>query len=541
MSVRPGEAVVHADRDRMGLELRGPKVERAEEVLTGKALTLLSELHERFNARRLSLLSARIERQAEFDAGARPQFLAHTSDIRDSHWRIAPVPPDLQDRRVEITGPVERQTIITALKAPVNAFVADFEDSCSPTWQNLIAGQVNLADAIRRKIGYSDPVSGKSYSLGEHTVTLLVRPRGWHSPEKHVRINGEMVSGALLDFALFMAHNAEELLSRGTGPYFYLPKLESYLEARLWNDVFIATQQALGLPLGTIKATVLIETIPAAFEMDEILFELREHAAGLNCGRSNYIFSCIKKFRGRKEFLMPDRSTIGMNAHFLKSYTDLLIKTCHRRGAHAIGGIAAQIPVKHDPAANDAALACVREDKQREVHAGHDGTWIAHAELAPIACECFDAIGSPNQLQVLRAEVVVTPGDLLRVPEGEITDAGLRACIRVGVQYLESWLRGVGCIPVYHLVADTATAEICRAQVWQWLHHGARTSDGRPITAERCDRVLAEELDRIHNELGAARIRAGVFPSAARLFERVTLAENFEEFLTLPAYELLSA
>jgi malate synthase len=523
------------------LEVLGPNVERAEEVLTPLALQLLASLHRRFNARRLGLLEARARRQALLDDGALPEFLTDTAAVRAADWRISPVPADLADRRVEITGPVDRKMVINALNAPVQAFMADFEDSCSPTWENLIRGQVNLNDAVRRTISYDDPATGKVYRLAEHTATLIVRPRGWHLPEKHLRINGDTVSGALCDFALFLANNHEALARRGTGPYFYLPKIESHLEARLWNEVFLAAQEALGIARGTIKATVLIETVLAAFEMDEILYELREHSAGLNCGRWDYIFSFIKKFRNRRDFLLPDRATVTMDRHFLKSYVELLIKTCHRRGAHAMGGMAAQIPIRDDPQANEAAMARVRADKLREARAGHDGTWIAHPGLAGIAREAFDAVMSgPNQLQVLRAEVNVTPRDLLTVPEGEITEAGLRACIRVGVQYLESWLRGNGCVPLYHLMEDAATAEICRAQLWQWLRHGARTSDGQLVTVERFDRLLSAELDRIHEEVGAARLTHGVFPTAARLFEQMTKRETFDEFLTLPAYELLS-
>jgi malate synthase len=523
------------------VEIQGTQVERADEVLTPLALQLLASLHRRFNPRRLELLAARAQRQRELDAGAQPDFLPATARVRAEEWRIAPVPQDLQDRRVEITGPVDRKMIINALNAPVRAFMADFEDSCSPTWENIIRGQVNLADAVRRSISYSDPATGKIYRLAERTATLMVRPRGWHLPEKHARINGEAVSGGLFDFALFLANNHEALARRGTGPYFYLPKMESHLEARLWNDVFLAAQEALGMRRGTIKATVLIETLLAAFEMDEILFELREHSAGLNCGRWDYIFSFIKKFRNRRDCLLPDRATVTMERHFLKSYVDLLIRTCHRRGAHAMGGMAAQIPIRDDPQANEAAMARVRADKLREARAGHDGTWIAHPGLAAVAREPFDAVmHGPNQLGVLREDVQVSAADLLKVPEGEITEAGVRGCIRVGVQYLESWLRGNGCVPLYHLMEDAATAEICRAQLWQWLHHGAHTSDGRAITVARFDSLLTAELDRIHEEVGAARLTHGVFPSAARLFEQMTKSEAFDEFLTLPAYELLS-
>ena len=367
------------------VEILGSRIERGDEVLNPLALQLLASLHRRFNARRLELLTARRERQLQLDDGALPEFLAATAQVRGAEWRISPVPEDLTDRRVEITGPVDRKMVINALNAPVRCFMADFEDSCSPTWENIILGQLNLSDAIRRTISFEDPATGKVYRLAQQTATLIVRPRGWHLHEKHVRINGEQVSASLFDFALFLANNHEALARRGTGPYFYLPKMESHLEARLWNEVFIAAQEALGMPRGTIKATVLIETILAAFEMDEILHELREHSAGLNCGRWDYIFSFIKKFRNRADFLLPDRGTVTMERHFLKSYVDLLIKTCHRRGAHAMGGMAAQIPIRDDPAANEAAMARVRADKLREAHAGHDGTWIAHPGLAAIA------------------------------------------------------------------------------------------------------------------------------------------------------------
>ena len=523
------------------VEILGSRIERGDEVLNPLALQLLASLHRRFNARRLELLNARRERQLQLDDGALPEFLAATAQVRSADWRISPVPEDLTDRRVEITGPVDRKMVINALNAPVRCFMADFEDSCSPTWENIILGQLNLSDAIRRTISFEDPATGKVYRLAQQTATLIVRPRGWHLHEKHVRINGEQVSASLFDFALFLANNHEALARRGTGPYFYLPKMESHLEARLWNEVFIAAQEALGMPRGTIKATVLIETILAAFEMDEILHELREHSAGLNCGRWDYIFSFIKKFRNRADFLLPDRGTVTMERHFLKSYVDLLIKTCHRRGAHAMGGMAAQIPIRDDPAANEAAMARVRADKLREAHAGHDGTWIAHPGLAAIAREAFDSVmHEPNQLSIARADVNVGALDLLKVPEGEITEGGLRGCIRVGVQYLEAWLRGNGCVPLYHLMEDAATAEICRAQLWQWLRHGARTSDGQEITVARFDRLMTAELDRIHTEVGAARLSHGVFPTAARLFEQMTKSETFDEFLTLPAYELLS-
>jgi len=529
------------------IEISGPWVERSEQVLTPLSMQLLASLHRRFNPRRLELLAARAHRQAQLDAGTLPDFVhAHTPlaavEKAPGDWTVGPIPHDLRDRRVEITGPVDRKMIINALNSPVACFMADFEDSCSPTWGNIVRGQVNLRDAIRGTIAFSDAENGKVYKLrSERSATLIVRPRGWHLPEKHVRIGGEEVSAALFDFALFMANNYAALERRGTGPYFYLPKLENHLEARLWNDVFVATQDALGMKQGTIKATVLIETVLAAFEMDAILFELREHCVGLNCGRWDYIFSFIKKFRNRPDFLLPDRALVTMDRHFLKSYVDLLIQTCHRRGAHAMGGMAAHIPIRNDASANDLAMARVRADKLREANAGHDGTWIAHPGLAQTALEAFNSVMTgPDQLHVKRADVKVTPADLLQVPDGELTEAGLRGCIRVGVQYIESWLRGNGCVPLYNLMEDAATAEICRAQLWQWIRHEARTNDGRLVTEGRFDRLLTEELDRIHREVGAARLAGGVFPTAARLFAAMIKQDEFDEFLTLPAYEHLS-
>ncbi|HXR20238.1 MAG TPA: malate synthase A [Steroidobacteraceae bacterium] len=515
-------------------------VERAEEVLTPAALGLLLHLHRQFEQRRQGLLAARQARQQRFDAGEWPDFLPASADVRAGDWRIAPVPGDLMDRRVEITGPVDRKMVINALNAPVQTFMADFEDACSPTWDNLLHGQVNLADAIRRRISYTD-AAGKLYRLNPRTATLIVRPRGWHLPEKHVRIDGEAVSGALFDFSVYLAGNCEALARNGTAPYFYLPKLESHLEARLWNDVFVSAQDHLGIARGTIKATVLIETILAAFEMDEILFELREHSAGLNCGRWDYIFSFIKKFRNRSEAVFPDRSAVTMDRAPMKSYVELLIQTCHRRGAHAIGGMAAQIPIRSDPAANAAAMERVRADKLREAQAGHDGTWIAHPGLAAIATQAFDSVlRGVHQLDVRREDVQVSATDLLQVPDGQITEDGIRLNIRVGVQYLEAWLGGNGCVPLYNLMEDAATAEICRAQLWQWLRHGTRSSDGRAFTRQRFHELLGQELERIHREVGHARTQSGMFPTATRLFAGMVTSEQFDDFMTLPAYELLS-
>ena len=516
------------------------RVERAREVLTPEALGLLMDLHVRFDQRRLALLAERQARQRAFDAGELPDFLAATADIRRADWRVAPAPRDLADRRVEITGPTERKLVINALNSNANTFMADFEDSCSPTWDNLLRGQVNLADAVHRRIGFTD-LRGRDYRLNARTATLMVRPRGWHLPEKNVRIDGQPVSGALFDFTLYLANNHEALARAGTAPYFYLPKLESHLEARLWNDVFLAAQDYLGIPRGTIRATVLIETILAAFEMDEILFELREHSAGLNCGRWDYIFSYIKKFRNRVDSVLPDRDAVTMDRAPMKSYVELLIQTCHRRGAHAIGGMAAQIPIANDPTANAAAMERVRADKLREARAGHDGTWIAHPALAAIARQAFDTVmRGENQLDVARNDVNVTAADLVRAPPGAVTQAGIRKNIRVGVQYLESWLGGNGCVPLYHLMEDAATAEICRAQLWQWLRHGTRTAEGRTFTPEYFHELLGEELEHIHREIGAARTLSGVFPTATRLFAGMVTDETFDDFMTLPAYELLS-
>ncbi len=521
--------------------VQAPIPEGAEGALDERALSLVGYLHRQFNSRRLELLAARRHRQALLDAGVLPDFLPDNRGIRADAWRVAPIPRDLEDRRVEITGPVERKMMINALNSGALTFMADFEDSCAPTWSNIVHGQKNLKDAANRTISFTDRKTGKQYRLHDRTATLLVRPRGWHLPEKHVLVDGEITSASLFDFAVYLANNHEALAARETGPYFYLPKLESHLEARLWNDVFIAAQDWLGMARGTIKATVLIETILAAFEMDEILYELHEHSAGLNCGRWDYIFSFIKKFRNRREFVLPDRGRVSMDRHFLKSYVDLLIRTCHRRGAHAMGGMAAQIPIRNDPAANDAAMARVEADKLREARAGHDGTWIAHPGLADIALKAFNSVMSgPNQLGVLREDAVVTAEDLLQVPDGEITDEGLRHNIRVGVQYVEAWLGGQGCVPLYHLMEDAATAEISRAQIWQWIRHDARTADGRPITVERFDITLEEELAVIAREVGAERFAGGLYEGAAALFAHMIRQPDLDEFLTLPAYEQLA-
>ncbi len=521
------------------LEVKGQISEGFAEILTEDALQFVSKLHKHFNPTRLQLLENRKSRQAELDQGVKPDFLADTEFIRNGNWEIAPVPADLQDRRVEITGPVDRKMIINALNSGVKVFMADFEDSNSPTWDNNINGQINLRDAINGTISFTN-TNGKHYSLNEKTATLMVRPRGWHLVEKHVCVDGEHISASIFDFGLYFYHNAANLMKNGTGPYFYLPKLESHLEARLWNDIFNMAQDELGITQGTIKATVLLETILAAFEMDEILYELREHSAGLNCGRWDYIFSFIKKFRNHGDCVLPDRSEITMDRHFLKSYVNLLVQTCHKRGAHAMGGMAAQIPIKNDVDANEKAMAKVKEDKEREAHAGHDGTWVAHPGLSPIALEAFNNImPEANQLQNLREDVNVTAKDLLQVPTGDITEEGVRANIRVGVQYVEAWLRGNGCVPLYNLMEDAATAEISRAQLWQWIKHEASLNNGEKITTEIFVLWLAEEMNVIKAEIGVNRFENGKFIKASSLFSEMIQKNDFDEFLTIPAYKQL--
>ena len=522
-----------------GIEFRGDLPNGSAEVLTTAAIRFVAELARRFESTRQELLRRRIVRQQEIVDGRMPTFLPETAKVRESDWKVAAIPKDLLDRRVEITGPVDRKMIINALNSGANVYMADFEDSNSPTWRNNIEGQANLMAAVRRNITFTSP-EGKQYRLNEKIATLLVRPRGWHLWEKHMLVDGKPVSASLFDFGLFFFHNVAAQMAAGTGPYFYLPKMESHLEARLWNDVFTFSEQKLGVPHGTVRATVLIETILGAFEMDEILHELRDHSAGLNCGRWDYIFSFIKKFKHRADFVLPDRAQVTMTSHFLKSYVDLLIKTCHRRGIHAMGGMAAQIPIKNNPEANERALDKVRQDKRREVQAGHDGTWVAHPGLVPIAKEMFDAqMTSPNQISVSRSEVAVTPGDLLAVPGGEITKAGLDLNIDVGIQYLESWLMGNGCVPIYNLMEDAATAEISRTQVWQWLRHRARLSDGQAIDAGLVQRTIPQQLEKIRGLLGPARYDSGKFDLASRLFEEITLAKECPDFLTLGAYEYL--
>ncbi|HKI33683.1 MAG TPA: malate synthase A [Gemmataceae bacterium] len=523
-----------------GVEVLAPVPDDLAEILTPAAVGFLARLHRTFDGRRRDLLARRARLQIDLDGGWRPDFLPETRDVRQGDWKVAPLPPDLLDRRVEITGPVDRKMVINALNSGAKTYMADFEDAHSPTWQGTLEGQANLRDAVRGLIEYVSP-EGKRYALNKQVATLLVRPRGWHLHEKHVRVDGQFLSGSLFDFGLFLFHNGRALLDRGTGPYFYLPKLESHLEARLWNDVFVFAQRELGLPAGTVRATVLIETILAAFEMDEILYELRDHVAGLNCGRWDYIFSFIKKFRNRPECVLPDRALVTMTTHFLRSYSLLAIRTCHRRGASAVGGMAAQIPIKGDPAANAAACAKVREDKEREAGDGHDGTWVAHPGLVPIAREVFDTkMPRPNQIDRLRDDVRVAAVDLLQVPAGAITEKGLRTNVNVGLRYLESWLRGTGCVPIFNLMEDAATCEISRTQVWQWIRHpGGVLDDGRKVTRDLFRRVMAEELDRIRADVGPEAFDKGQYASAREIFDRVTTGDDFVEFLTLPAYEYL--
>ncbi len=522
-----------------GIEIKAPSVTAAPEILTADALRFIARLSRKFQPTRSALLDARTFRQTEINEGKMPDFQASTKKIRESDWQVAPIPKDLMDRRVEITGPVERKMMVNAFNSGANVFMADFEDSNSPTWENNMNGQFNLRDAVKRAITFTSP-EGKRYSLNPKIATLLVRPRGWHLNEKHLLIDGNPISASLFDFGLFFFHNAHELIKRGTGPYFYLPKMESHLEARLWNDVFCFAQDELRIPRGTIRATVLIETILAAFEMDEILFELKDHSAGLNCGRWDYIFSFIKKFREKPEFLLPDRAQVTMNKAFLKAYVELLIKTCHKRGVHAMGGMAAQIPIKSDPAANEAAFEKVRQDKLREVKAGHDGTWVAHPGLVAAAADIFNQyMKTPNQIHMKREDVNVTAKDLLVVPSGEITEKGLRVNINVGILYLEAWVRGSGCVPLYHLMEDAATAEISRTQVWQWIRHQAKMSGGAKITKGLVQKMIHEELESMRKIAGSEKYKLGKFELAAKIFEDMSTRSECPDFLTLEAYQYL--
>ena len=521
-----------------GTEIRAPEVPEAERIVTPQALRFLQLLAREFGPRRKALLQRRIQVQQNIKEGAQPDFLAETREVREDKWTVAPAPADLDNRRVEITGPVERKMMINALNSGAKVFMADFEDALSPPWTNVIAGQANCIDAIRRTLEYASP-EGKRYQLGEQLATLVVRPRGWHLEEKHLQVDGEPMSASLFDFGLYFFHNARELLDRGSGPYFYLPKLENHLEARLWNEVFVLSQEELGIPSGTIRATVLIETILAAFEMDEILHELRAHAAGLNAGRWDYLFSIIKNFRDRPEFLLPDRAQLTMTVPFMRAYTELLVKTCHRRGAHAIGGMAAFIPSRRDPEVNATALARVREDKAREAGAGYDGAWVAHPDLVPVVDEVFRGVLGvrPNQKNRQRDDVEASREQLVdvRVPGGRVTEAGVRGNISVALQYLAAWLGGSGAVAINNLMEDAATAEISRSQLWQWIRHKATTEDGKPITVERCRRMLREETKQLVTAGGdRERLR-----SAGELLDGLFSAKVFPEFLTLAAYQKL--
>ncbi len=520
-----------------GLTVLAPSADYAH-ILTPEALSFVETLVRTFRPQVRALLERRGAVQAEYDAGKLPDFLPDTRAIRDGDWTVAAIPADLQDRRVEITGPVAPKMIINALNSGANTFMADFEDSNAPTWDNQMSGQRALFEAVRRTLTFEDTARGKSYALqDEGLATLLVRPRGWHLLERHILVDGEPAVGGLVDFGLFFFHNAKELLARSSGPYFYLPKLQSHLEARLWNDVFVHAQNALGVPHGSVRATVLIETLPAAFEMDEILYELRDHSAGLNCGRWDYIFSYIKTLRNHPAYVLPDRGEVGMTQPFMAAYSNLVIKTCHRRGIHAMGGMAAQIPIKDDRAANDAAMAKVRADKLREVRNGHDGTWVAHPALIRVAREVFDEhMPARNQIDKARDDVQASAPALLEAPTGSRTEAGLRLNVRVGIQYLEAWLGGNGCVPLYDLMEDAATAEISRAQVWQWIKHRVDV-DGAPVTPARLARVIDDEMDTIRSEVGEGRFEAGKFDLARALFESISTADALEDFLTVPAYE----
>ena len=519
----------------LGIEILPPLTESHRQILSREAVAFAAGLQRAFNGRRKELLNARLARQRRIDEGERPDFLTETKHIRDSEWKVAPLPADLLDRRVEITGPAERKMIINALNSGAKVFMADFEDSTTPTWANLVEGQINVFDAVRRTIDFDDPGTGKHYLLVERPAVLFVRPRGWHLEEGHVLVDGKPMSGSIFDFALHVFHNAKELLARGSGPYFYLPKIESHLEARLWNDIFVVAERELGIPAGSIKATVLVETILATFEMDEILWELKDHSAGLNCGRWDYIFSYIKKFSRDKSLILPDRAQVTMTTHFLRSYSKLAIKTCHRRGVSAMGGMSALIPIKNDPKANERVLAGVRADKEREATDGHDGTWVAHPGLVPIAMEVFDRLmPKPNQIDKQVPEFTATQEDLLRVPDGTITAEGVKWNIAVGLGYVESWLRGIGCVPLFNLMEDAATAEISRAQLWQWVHHGAVLTDGRRVTAELCESYIEAELARARETVDLGRYQA--YLQAASLMRELIQAPRFIEFLIIPAY-----
>ena len=522
------------------VDIRAPLQPGFEEILSPEALSFVRKLVVRHYDTVKILLEHRAAAQTRYDKGEKPDFLAETESIRSGDWKVAPLPMDLQDRRVEITGPVERKMVINALNSGAKTFMADFEDSNAPTWSNCVEGQINLRDAVHRTISYVAPDTGKKYALGASPATLIVRPRGWHLFEKHVAVDGRDVPAGIFDFGLYFFHNARALLDKGSGPYFYLPKMQSHLEARLWNNIFNDAQDELGIPRKSIKATVLIETLPASFEMDEILYELRDHSAGLNCGRWDYIFSFIKTLREHSDAVLPDRAQVGMTQPCMQAYSQLVIKTCHRRGVHAMGGMAAQIPIKNDPEANEKALKKVRLDKLREVKDGHDGTWVAHPALVPIAQSIFDEhMSTPHQIGQKREDVQVHREDLLQIPNGSRTEDGLRQNISVGVQYLAAWIKGNGCVPLYHLMEDAATAEISRTQIWQWVRHSAHLEDGRKITHKLVQETLEDELQKLKAQIGPDAFDQNLIPEAKSLFLEVSLGEKCVDFLTLPAYEVL--
>ena len=520
-----------------GVQVTGTITENYKSILTDEAVAFVVALQQKFNSRRLELLYARELRQKEIDGGKLPDFLPETKEIRESDWTAAPIPADLQDRRVEITGPVDRKMIINALNSGAKVFMADFEDSNAPTWANCVEGQLNLRDAINKTISYSNPENGKSYKLNDKVATLLVRPRGWHLDEKHVLVDGEIMSGSLFDFGLYFFHNAKQLIANGTGPYFYLPKLESHLEARLWNDVFVFAQNELGIPQKTIKATVLIETILATFELNEIIYELRNHMAGLNCGRWDYIFSYIKKLKNLEGFVLPDRAQVTMAVPFMAAYSKAVIQACHKRKVHAMGGMAAFIPIKNNEAANNAAIEKVKQDKLREVQNGHDGTWVAHPGLVGLAMDIFNEyMPTPNNYHVSRVEDVFNAKDFLTPCEGTITEQGLRMNINVGILYIESWLRGVGAAALHNLMEDAATAEISRTQVWQWINKGSKLDDGRTISYDLVKGLFPSEIENIKAYVGEAAFTNGRFTEAIEMFDKLVQQGDYVEFLTLPAY-----
>lgn len=524
-----------------GIEVVGALKAHYDEILTPEALKFVEELEQKFGARRIELLQNRQKRQEEINNGHLPDFIPETKQIRNGDWTIAPLPKDLQDRRVEITGPTDRKMVINALNSGAKVFMADCEDATSPTWENIVEGQINLRDAVNRTISYEHQ-NGKRYVLNEETAVLFARPRGLHLEEKHVLLNGKPISASFFDFGIYFFHNVKNLLALRTGPYFYLPKLESHLEARLWNDVFIFAQNYLGIAQGTIKATVLIETIMAAFEMNEILFELKEHSAGLNCGRWDYIFSYLKKLRNHESIILPDRSQVTMTVPFMRSYSLLTIQTCHRRKAPAIGGMAAQIPIRDNPKANEEAFAKITADKEREAYDGHDGTWVAHPGLVPSALEVFDRVMPlANQIHTTKQQkITITARDLLEAPSGKITEEGVRININVGIQYIASWLSGRGAVPIHNLMEDAATAEISRAQVWQWIRHPKGVlADGRKVTFEMYEQFKAEELEKIKADIGLSAYENGTFTEAVELFDSLIINDEFEEFLTIPGYKLL--